>query len=109
MLQISKSKYPLGTKVAKQFHEGKFEGELRGYNAQEDFYFILYKHGDSEDLDCVEMDQAVQEHPHQVLAMSFQLHLVTVGLRGAVAVLYSTGSSWSIRASNSRLCNTSDH
>jgi hypothetical protein len=84
MLQISKSKYPLGTKVAKQFHEGKFEGELRGYNAQEDFYFIMYKDGDSEDLDCVEMDQAVQEHPHQVLVMSFQLHLVTVGLRGLV-------------------------
>jgi hypothetical protein len=102
MLQISMSKYPLGTKVAKQFHEGKFEGELRGYNAQEDFYFILYKDGDSEDLDCVEMDQAVQEHLQQVLAMLCHLRLATVGLRDVVAVLCLTGSSWSIRASNSR-------
>jgi hypothetical protein len=71
------SKYPLGTKVAKHFDKGKFEGEMRGYDAQNDYYFILYKDEDSEELDCVEMDQAVQQQL-QVLDMLCQLHFETV-------------------------------
>jgi hypothetical protein len=71
------SKYPLGTKVAKRFDEEEFEGEMRGYDAQNDYYFILYKDKDFEQLDCVEMDQAVQQHL-QVLDMLCQLHFETV-------------------------------
>jgi hypothetical protein len=71
------SKYPLGTKVAKHFHGEEFEGEMRGYDAQKDYYFILYKDEDSEELDCVEMDQAVQQQL-QVLDMLCQLHFETV-------------------------------
>jgi hypothetical protein len=102
MLQISKSKYSLGTKVARRFDGKMHEGEVCGYDAQESYYFIWYNDDDFEEPDCEEMAEAVQEHLQQVIAMLSQVRLATVGLRGAVAVLYSTGSSWSIRASNSR-------
>jgi hypothetical protein len=74
----SRSKYPLGTKVAKHFHGQRYEGELLGYDALEDYYWILYDDGDSEQLDCAEMYQAVQEYDQEVNAMLCQLHLDTV-------------------------------
>jgi hypothetical protein len=51
--------------------------ELRGFDAKENYYWIYYEDGDSEQLDCAEMDQAVQEYGHEVNAVICQLHLDT--------------------------------
>jgi hypothetical protein len=69
LLQVNRSKYPFGTKVAKFFHGTRYEGELLGYDAKEDYYWILYSDGDSDELDYAEMYQAVQEHGQEVKAM----------------------------------------
>jgi hypothetical protein len=69
LLQVNRSKYPFGTKVAKFFHGTKYEGELLGFDAKEDYYWILYSDGDSEDLNYAEMYKAVQEQGQEVKAM----------------------------------------
>jgi hypothetical protein len=73
LLQVSRSKYPLGTKVAKQFHGKRYEGELRGYDALEDYYCIYYEDGDSDELDCAEMDQAVQDYDQEVICSDLSI------------------------------------
>jgi hypothetical protein len=62
LLQVNRSKYSFGTKMAKFFHGTRYEGELLGYDAKEDYHWILYSDGDYEDLNYAEMYQAVQEH-----------------------------------------------
>jgi hypothetical protein len=69
LLQVNRSKYPFGTKVAKFFHGTRYEGELLGYDAKEDYFWILYSDGDSNELDYAEMYQAVQEHGQEVKAV----------------------------------------
>jgi hypothetical protein len=69
LLQVNRCKYPFGTKVAKFFDGTRYEGELLGYDAKEDYYWILYSDDDFEDLDYAEMYQAVQEHGQEVQAM----------------------------------------
>jgi hypothetical protein len=59
------SKWAIGTRVAKQFDDGDgnlkwFEGTLLEYH--EDYHWIVYSDGDSEDLDANEMQQAVENY-----------------------------------------------
>jgi Lamin-B receptor of TUDOR domain len=51
---VGRSKYSLGWLVAKRFHGSKFERELLGYDATEEYYLIFYKDGDCDELElCV--------------------------------------------------------
>jgi hypothetical protein len=60
----SSGKWPLGTKVAKQFGEERFEGTYRKYHndEDEDLYWIVYSDGDHEDFNAVEMQQGVKDY-----------------------------------------------
>ena len=54
--EAASSLFPIGTKAAKQFDgvDGElvwFEGEVQRYDKQDDFYWMLYGDGDSEDMD----------------------------------------------------------
>jgi hypothetical protein len=104
--QVNRSKYAFGTKVAKVFHGTRHEGELLGYDAREDFYWILYSDDDFEDLDYTEMYQAVQEHGQEVKAMvwcsksSSPAATVFRLIRKCVLALHMAGSSCPSRASS---------
>jgi hypothetical protein len=54
--------FPVGTKVAKKFDDEWYEGVVRRYDADDDLYWVLYTDGDSEDMDCDEAQQAVQDY-----------------------------------------------
>ena len=54
--------FPVGTKVAKEFDGEWYEGAVRRYDAGDDLYWVLYTDGDSEDMDCDEVQQTVQDY-----------------------------------------------
>jgi hypothetical protein len=54
--------YPYDTKVAKLFDGVWCEGVVKRYDAEEDFYWILYTDGDSEEFDAEEVRQGLEDH-----------------------------------------------
>jgi hypothetical protein len=59
--------FPVGTKVAKKFDGIWYGGAVRRYDADDDLYWVLYRDGDSEDMDCDEVQQAVQDYKQHML------------------------------------------
>jgi hypothetical protein len=65
--------YPFDTKIAKQFDNEWCEGAIQRYDQEEDWYWILYGDGDSEEFDADEVRQGVldyQEHMQPTAADS---------------------------------------
>jgi hypothetical protein len=58
----SGSRWPIGTKVLKQFGAEWFEGAILRYDGEDELYWILYDDGDSEDMDFDEVDKAIADY-----------------------------------------------
>ena len=59
--------YPYDTKIAKWFDSEWAEGTVKRYDQEEDYYWILYLDGDSEEFDADEMRQGVLDHTQHML------------------------------------------
>jgi hypothetical protein len=99
----SSSRWPIGTKVLKQFGAEWFEGAILRYDVEDELYWILYDDGDSEDMDFHEVEKAIADykshHPEEskddtvtslepsasVAAASAALSEVTVTLTSAAS------------------------
>ena len=64
-MPLSPSKRPrswweVGTRLSKRFGElGFFDGEIRAYDAEHDYYHIVYQDGDEEDLDTDDIEEQI--------------------------------------------------
>jgi hypothetical protein len=58
----SGSRWPIGTKVLKQFGAEWFEGAILRYDGEDELYWILYDDGDSEDMDPQEVEKAIADY-----------------------------------------------
>jgi hypothetical protein len=55
----SGSRWPIGTRVLKQFGTEWFEGAILRYDVEDELHWILYDDGDSEDMDFDEVEKAI--------------------------------------------------
>jgi hypothetical protein len=58
----SGSRWPIGTKVLKQFGAEWFEGAILRYDGEDELYWILYDDGDSEDMELQEVEKAIADY-----------------------------------------------